>query len=305
MKKLLSCLLVLLFSFSVVLAAYQASPQEELLVDTVSDKISDIIEKKMNWNYKPVLDLLKKFESKVTWNERNEWIIDRLSKSLMQASGMTDEAEMDMEDKEAIDMEDEPMSDTMNMVTLTTDYWTMEIKLYDSTPLHRDNFLELVEEWFYDDLLFHRVIEWFMIQWWDPDSRDAQPWVSLWRWWPWYLVDAEIWEPHYKWTLAAARTGWPSNPDKKSSWSQFYIVQWWSQTNETLDQMEARKWITYTTQQRARYVKDWWTPMLDNDYTVFGEVTSWLEVIDAIAAVQKDRGDRPLEDIKMTLSIKQ
>jgi peptidyl-prolyl cis-trans isomerase B (cyclophilin B) len=180
----------------------------------------------------------------------------------------------------------------------------MEAVLYDSTPKHRDNFVKLVQEGFYDDLLFHRVIQWFMIQWGDPDSRGAASGVSLGRWWPWYQIDAEIDTPHYKWTLAAARTWWPSNPEKRSSWSQFYIVQWTPQTQESLTMLQAQKWITYTPTQIAKYLEAWGTPMLDNDYTVFGEITVWLDVIDAIAAVQTAPGDRPIEDITMKITIK-
>lgn len=190
------------------------------------------------------------------------------------------------------------------MVEIVTNYGTMEAVLYDSTPGHRDNFVKLAEEGFYNDLLFHRVIEWFMIQWGDPDSRGAAAWVALGRGGPGYQIDAEIGAPHYKWTLAAARTWWPSNPEKRSSGSQFYIVQGTPQTAESLNQMAAQKWITYTEEDIARYVEVWGTPMLDNDYTVFGEVVVWLDVINAIAAVEKAPGDRPLEDVKMTVTVK-
>ena len=189
-------------------------------------------------------------------------------------------------------------------ITITTDYGTMEAVLYDSTPAHRDNFIKLAEEGFYNDLLFHRVIQGFMIQWGDPDSRDAPAWASLGRWGPWYQIDAEIGQPHFKGTLAAARTGGPSNPEKKSSGSQFYIVQWTPQTTQSLAQHEAQKWITYTPEQQARYIEQGGTPMLDNEYTVFGEVTVWLDVIDAIAAVQTAPGDRPVQDVKMQISVK-
>ena len=194
--------------------------------------------------------------------------------------------------------------DGTTSVIITTDYGTMEAILFDSTPWHRDNFIKLAEEWFYNDLLFHRVIKWFMIQWWDPESRDAAVWIALGKWWPWYQIDAEIGKPHFKGTLAAARTGGPSNPEKKSSGSQFYIVQGTTQTDQTLDQFESQKWITYTDEERARYLDQWGSPMLDAEYSVFGEVTAWREVIDAIAAVATARGDRPLEDVKMTITIK-
>lgn len=203
-----------------------------------------------------------------------------------------------------IDTVQAPVDDTTK-VLISTDYGTMEVSLYDSTPWHRDNFIKLVNEGFYTDLLFHRVIQWFMIQWGDPDSRGAAPWVALGRGWPWYQIDAEIGEPHFKGTLAAARTGWPSNPEKKSSWSQFYIVQWTPQTEESLDQIENQKWITYTAEQRTKYIELWGSPMLDADYTVFGEVTAGLDVIDAIAAVQTAPWDRPLQDVTMNIVVKE
>jgi len=193
---------------------------------------------------------------------------------------------------------------TNTTITITTDLGTMEAVLYDSTPLHRDNFVKLVEEGFYDDLLFHRVIEWFMIQGWDPDSRGAAAWVSLGRWGPWYQVDAEIGQPHFKGTLAAARTWWPSNPFKKSSGSQFYIVQGTPVTEAMLTQFEAQKGITYDELDKERYALFGGTPMLDNEYTVFGEVTVWLDVIDTIAATQTAPGDRPVEDVSMSITLK-
>jgi peptidyl-prolyl cis-trans isomerase B (cyclophilin B) len=180
----------------------------------------------------------------------------------------------------------------------------MEIALYDSTPAHRDNFIKLVNEWYYNDLLFHRVISWFMIQWGDPDSRGASADKRLGTGWPDYKIDAEIGELHYKGTLAAARQGWAINPEKKSSGSQFYIVQWTPQTQEWLERLAAQKWITYTSEQIEKYLEVWWTPMLDNDYTVFGEVISGMEVIDAIASTETWVADRPVTDISMTISSK-
>ena len=196
------------------------------------------------------------------------------------------------------------VEESTTLVEIVTEYGTMEAVLYDSTPGHRDNFVKLAEEGFYNDLLFHRVIQWFMIQWWDPDSLGAPAWVALGRGGPGYQIDAEIGKPHFKWTLAAARTWWPSNPEKRSSGSQFYIVQGTPQTAESLAQFATQKWITYSAQDIARYVEFGWTPMLDADYTVFGEVVVWLDVIDAIAAVQTAPGDRPLQDVKMTVNVK-
>lgn len=188
-------------------------------------------------------------------------------------------------------------------VLIETDMWNMEAVLYNSTPGHRDNFIKLVGEWFYDGLLFHRVIQWFMIQWWDPESLGAPAGKSLWSGGPGYQIPAEIWAPHIKGTLAAARLWWPSNPGKESSGSQFYISQGAPVTAESLAQSEAQKWITYTAEQKQKYLEIGGVPMLDAEYTVFGEVTSGLDVIDKIAAVQTARGDRPLEDVSMKVSI--
>ena len=191
-----------------------------------------------------------------------------------------------------------------NTIVIETDFGKMEAVLYDETPGHRDNFIKLVWEGFYDDLLFHRVIQWFMIQGGDPDSRDAASGTRLGTWGPGYQIPAEIWAYHFKWTLAAARTWGAGNPEKKSSGSQFYIVHGKVLTDAELDGLQAQKWIVYTPEQRERYKTIWWTPMLDEEYTVFGEVTIWLDVIDKIAAVQKDRSDRPLEDVKMVINLK-
>lgn len=188
-------------------------------------------------------------------------------------------------------------------IAIETSYGTMEAVLYDSTPGHRDNFIKLVEEWFYDDLLFHRVIQWFMIQWGDPESRDAPITKRLWTWWPGYQIDEEIGAYHFKWTLAAARTWDAVNPERKSSGSQFYIVQWQKQTQEALNTFALQKWISYTQEEVQKYMDIWWTPMLDNDYTVFGEVTMWMDIIDAIAAVDTVPGDRPVKDVSMKITV--
>ena len=188
-------------------------------------------------------------------------------------------------------------------VTIETDYGTMKAELYDSTPLHRDNFVKLVKEGFYDDLLFHRIIDGFMIQGGDPQSRGAAPGQRLGTGGPGYTLDAEIGAPHFKGTLAAARTGGASNPDKKSSGSQFYIVDGTPQTDATLDRFQTQKGIQYNESQREKYKTLGGTPMLDSDYTVFGELVSGMDVLDKIAAVQKDGSDRPVKDVKMKIRL--
>lgn len=129
-----------------------------------------------------------------------------------------------------------------SVVEIETTYGTIEVMLYDDTPLHRDNFLKLVEEGYYNGTLFHRVIEEFMIQGGDPDSRGAAPGMRLGMGGPDYQVDAEILYPvhfHKRGALAAARMSDAVNPEKKSSGSQFFIVQGRVLTDEELDQLEA------------------------------------------------------------------
>lgn len=132
--------------------------------------------------------------------------------------------------------------DSQNLVLISTEYGDIKIKLYDETPLHRDNFLKLVNEGFYDSLLFHRVINEFMIQGGDPDSKKAEAGTPLGNGGPGYQVDAEIMDGmfHKKGVLAAARQGDQMNPTRKSSGSQFYIVHGRVFSNEDLDMMEEK-----------------------------------------------------------------
>lgn len=191
------------------------------------------------------------------------------------------------------------------LIEITTDYGVMVAELYDITPLHRDNFMKLAEEGFYDGLLFHRVIDGFMIQGGDPDSKNAQPGARLGGGGPGYQVPAEFVDSlvHVKGAIAAARTGDQINPEKKSSGSQFYIVDGSPIDDNMLTSIERRKGFTYTPAQREAYKASGGTPFLDREYTVFGRVVKGLEVIDAIAAVQKDAADRPLKDVKMTVKV--
>jgi len=159
---------------------------------------------------------------------------------------------------------------------MVTSHGTMKLKLYSMTPKHRDNFVKLVNEKYYDGMRFHRVIEGFMIQGGDPYSRDTSK-INLWgQGGPDYTVPAEFvnqyW--HKKGAIAAARKGDMANPTKASSGSQFYIVH---DENNCLH--------------------------LDGQYSIFGEVTEGLEVIDRIAAVPTDAYDRPYEDV-MIISVK-
>lgn len=191
------------------------------------------------------------------------------------------------------------------LVEIQTDYGNMIVELFDATPQHRDNFTKLVEEGFYDSLLFHRVIEGFMIQGGDPDSRNALPGQPLGGGDPGYTVPAEFVDTlvHTKGALAAARTGDAVNPQKRSSGSQFYIVQGSELTPALLDRIEAQKNIRYGTSQREAYLKLGGTPQLDREYTVFGSVIQGMEVIDAIAGATTDRRDRPRTNIRMKMRV--
>ena len=194
-------------------------------------------------------------------------------------------------------------NDKETMIEIVTDYGTMKAKLYDSTPLHRDNMVKLIKDGFYDGLLFHRVISDFMIQGGDPNSRNAPAQQQLGSGGPGYQIDAEIGALHYKGTLAAARTGDGVNPERRSSGSQFYIVQGKRLSDAELDMMASQTGNTYTPEERAKYKEVGGVPFLDSQYTVFGEVVEGLDVIDKIAAVQTAPGDRPLEDVKMTIRL--
>ena len=190
---------------------------------------------------------------------------------------------------------------TGTKILFETDYGDMLIKLYDKTPLHRDNFIELAEEGFYDGLLFHRVIEEFMIQTGDPESKDAEPGEPLGRGGPDYTIEAEFREGlfHKKGALAAARQGDQVNPEKRSSGSQFYIIQGRVFSNQELDQFEQRMGEKFTEEQREAYTTIGGVPHLDNEYTVFGEVLEGLDIIDKIAEVKTNPQDRPVEDIRL------
>lgn len=252
---------------------------------------------------------------------------------------------------------------TESVVIIKTSYGDMIAILYDETPKHKENFLKLINQKFYDSLLFHRVKPEFMIQGGDPDSKKAPAGQSLGRGGPGYTVEAEF-KPslsHERGALAAARTGGPSNPTKASSGSQFYIVQGKKYSSEELDQNELgirnqRKsellreiimkpenqallaqiqqhqqtqdgaWLNsffeksdtlivkekpdykpfaFSPEQRTIYTTIGGAPFLDGDYTVFGKVIKGLEVIDKIAEVMKDPQDRPAEDVRMFVTVKQ
>lgn len=194
-------------------------------------------------------------------------------------------------------------------IEITTDMGIMVAKLYNQTPLHRDNFVKLVKEGFYDSLLWHRVIDAFMIQGGDPNSKNAPAGTPLGMGSaPGDRIPAEFRNNfiHKKGALAAARDG---NPEKASSNCQFYIVHGKKMTDEELNKLNNNgvenftQTYSYTKTQKEIYKRLGGTPFLDQNYTVFGEVISNLHVIDAIAKAPKDQMDRPLTDIKMKIRL--
>lgn len=191
------------------------------------------------------------------------------------------------------------------LVEITTDLGTMTVELFNATPKHRDNFLKLAEEGYYDGSLFHRIIPNFMVQGGDPNSKGAAAGVALGMGGPGYTVPAEFVDSlvHIKGTLAAARTGDGGNPKRESSGSQFYIVTGAPVTDDFLDQIEGRTGKKYSPENRAAYKLLGGTPHLDFQYTVYGRVTSGLEVLDKVGAAQTARGDRPLVDLKMKMKV--
>ncbi len=191
-------------------------------------------------------------------------------------------------------------------VELITTEGPIILRLSDSTPEHRDNFLRLVKSKYYDSILFHRVIKGFMIQSGDPNSIRAQAGQPLGNGGPDYTIPAEIKTSlfHKKGALAAARKGDAENPERRSSSSQFYIVHGRTFTDHELDSIEVVRLQgkKLLTERRAYYKTVGGTPQLDGNYTVFGEVVSGQEVVDKIATMQTSTGpdrDRPLQDVRI------
>lgn len=239
-------------------------------------------------------------------------------------------------------------------VKIETTLGDIIVRLYDETPLHRDNFLKLAKEGYYDGTIFHRVIANFMIQGGDPDSRNPKPNASYGTGGPDYTIEAEI-KPelfHKRGALAAARQGDQVNPERRSSGSQFYIV--WGDTYKDGQLSQLSKQMKMMAQQNAfdklarenrakimdmrrnrdqagllalqellsnqavemtkgqgglseaqktAYSTIGGTPHLDGQYTVFGEVIEGLDIVEKIQSVKTRPGDRPAEDIKMTMTV--
>jgi peptidyl-prolyl cis-trans isomerase B (cyclophilin B) len=205
-----------------------------------------------------------------------------------------------------------PVMGQRKQVLMETAEGNILLTLYDDTPLHRDNFLRLANEHFYDSLLFHRVIKNFMIQGGDPDSRHAEPGATLGDGEVGYTIEAELFDsdghllhPHRRGALAMAREGDDVNPERRSSGCQFYIV--WGTTfssselqtiGERLDAMTQHR-VTMTPELQDLYRKTGGAPHLDGQYTVFGEVTEGLDVLKRIQQVFTDDYDRPVDDVRI------
>jgi cyclophilin family peptidyl-prolyl cis-trans isomerase len=195
-----------------------------------------------------------------------------------------------------------PMVNAQTYATLETTSGNIKIKLYDDTPLHRDNFIKLVNQGYYNGVLFHRVISGFMIQTGDPNSRNARPGQPLGDGGPNYTIPAEF-SPEYfhkKGAIAAARLSDDVNPKKESSGSQFYIVQGKVYNLSQLESLEkSNRHTAFTEIQKESYTTTGGVPHLDNAYTVFGEVVEGLETIDSIASATTDQRNRPYTDIRI------
>lgn len=188
-------------------------------------------------------------------------------------------------------------------VKISTSKGECIVRLYNETPLHRDNFLKLAKEGYYNGTIFHRVIKDFMIQGGDPDSKNATPEASLGNGGPEYKIPAEFRDSifHKKGVLAAARD---NNPEKASSGSQFYLVQGKVFTDEQLNTVEKNRLKhEIPAYQREVYKTIGGTPHLDRNYTAYGEVVKGIEMIDAIASVETGEANRPKEDVKMTVTV--
>lgn len=188
------------------------------------------------------------------------------------------------------------------LVQIDTDMGKIKVKLYNDTPLHRDNFIKNVKDHLYDGLLFHRVIKQFMIQAGDINSKDAPADKHLGDGDPDYTIPAEIVYPkhfHKAGALCAARTSDDVNPERASSASQFYIVTGKFFTEMELDKMEKEQNKEFTAEQREAYMLEGGRPDLDDKYTVFGEVVSGMKTVFKIQMVETNTEDRPLKNIKI------
>lgn len=184
-------------------------------------------------------------------------------------------------------------------VLIQTSIGDIVVLLYDETPEHKSNFIKLAKEGFYDSTLFHRVIKDFMIQGGDPLSKPSKNSSVLGNGGPGYTLPAEIDNQfiHKKGALAAARQGDQMNPERRSSGSQFYIVEGRKYPSQYMDRFAETRGAPYTEEQLKTYETLGGTPHLDGQYTVFGEVLSGLNVVDHISVMETGSNDRPKEDV--------
>lgn len=201
------------------------------------------------------------------------------------------------------------------VVRIETDMGDVKVKLYNDTPIHRDNFLKLVDEHFYDGILFHRVINEFMDQFGDPDSKTAAPGQPLGEHDAGYTLPAEILPGHYhkRGALNAAREDNAVNPERRSSGSQYCLFMGHVFRPSELDSLVERvnsTWrkdcpLTLNDEQREIYTTIGGSPHLDGEYTVFGEVIEGQDVVDAIAGVPTDSLDRPIKDVRIITMVRE
>ncbi len=187
-------------------------------------------------------------------------------------------------------------SQNETMFKIHTNYGDITAMLYDDTPGHRDNFIKLIEEEWFNGSTFHRVIKDFMIQGGGKNDGSVDVGYTI----PAEFVDGRF---HKKGAIAAARKADQVNPEKRSSGSQFYIVQGRTFTDSELNMLEARMDVEFSDEQREAYKTIGGTPFLDFNYTVFGEVLEGLDVIDKIAEVQTGKNDKPVKDVTMSIEI--
>jgi len=182
------------------------------------------------------------------------------------------------------------------LIIIHTSYGDITAKLYNDTPIHRDNFIKLIKEGWYEGSPFHRVINGFMIQGGGNKNGKNDPG---------YTIEAEIRPNHFhkKGALSAARMGDQVNPEKRSSGSQFYIVQGQKVNDQYLNSVTAQTGHQFSIEQKQAYKTIGGTPHLDGGYTVFGEVLDGYAVIDQIAAVKTAPGDKPVQELTMTIEI--
>ena len=204
--------------------------------------------------------------------------------------------------------EESDSAETRTLVRFETTSGNFTIALYNDTPIHRDNFIKLVNEHFYDSLLFHRTIWEFMIQTGDPTSRTAKSGEKLGEGSVGYTLPAEIIYPKYfhrRGVVAAAREGDEKNPERKSDGSQFYIV--WGKTYGGGMMERIRQRVRENTnppielalEHEDIYWEQGGSPHLDGQYTVFGEVIEGLQTINEIQLAETDENDRPVYDFRI------